>query len=131
MLTQLANSNLNPNGVAQFLETALTSIFATDDASIPPGGPLDDYNKALGRGVAEMGLVDIAPKLESLLIEAGFVDVKVVIKKIPVGPWAKDKKKKVRFFSVGVWWSGGGEEGKEGGAGGEGGKGKGWDGEWG
>lgn len=43
----------------------------------------------------DSGLVDVAPRLESLLKDAGFVDVRVTVKKLPVGPWAKDRKKKV------------------------------------
>ena len=38
-------------------------------------------------------------KLEPYLMEAGFSDVRVVVKKLPLGPWGRDAKKK----ELGKW----------------------------
>lgn len=40
------------------------------------------------------GIHEKIHELEGYLCDAGFSDVRVVVKKLPLGPWAKDPKKK-------------------------------------
>ena len=71
-------------------------IFHTDDDSISKGGSLDTYQQNFLKACKLAGIEGVAPILESSLRDAGFVDVRVVIKKLPLGPWPKEPKKKVR-----------------------------------
>lgn len=69
--------------------------FKTDDDSVPKGGYLERYQKEFAKAVKLAGLQEATDKLEGYLRAAGFVDIRVLIKKLPMGPWAKDKKTKV------------------------------------
>lgn len=91
--------NLSPNGVVQLHESRLR--FQTDDDSIPKGGALEAYEKLFLEAGKLAGLKDVCEELEGYLLDAGFLDVRVVIKKLPIGPWAKDVKKKVRCLLSG------------------------------
>ena len=73
--------------------------FYSDDNSVPPGGSLQKYQENLLKAVRLAGVQDVTPQLEGYLLDAGFTDVRVVVKKLPLGPWAKDKKKK----ELGMW----------------------------
>jgi hypothetical protein len=85
--------NLTPGGVVQLHETEMT--FSNDDDSLPKGGYLERYYNDGTKALQLAGLVDKSDKLEGYLKDAGFVDVKVVVKKLPVGPWPKQEKQKV------------------------------------
>ena len=74
--------------------------FATDDDSVPKDGPVDRWQKSFQKAAKLAGMEEVTDKLESHLLKAGFVDVKVVIKKLIIGPWPKDPKKKVRQVEV-------------------------------
>ena len=87
-------SNLVPNGVVQLHESDLAGV-STDDDSVPKGGHIEAYFKTFAKAAATMGIKDITRDLEGHLRNAGFVDIKVIVKKLPVGPWPKDPKKKV------------------------------------
>lgn len=91
----LVRSNLVPGGVVQLLETQLLPVCCSDDDSIPKDGAIRQYFNAWEKAFATMGLLDVGPLLESYLRDAGFEDIKVAPKKLPVGPWPKDPKKKV------------------------------------
>lgn len=70
-------------------------LFETDDDTISKDGHIqwwcDNYNKA-----AELaGIKNVCEDLKGYLEEAGFQDVKVVIKKLPINPWPKHARKKV------------------------------------
>lgn len=80
----------------QLLEFAMS--FPTDDNSIPEGGYIRRYEKALDEAASLAGLHDSSTHLKSYLQDAGFIDVKVVIKKLPVGVWPKDPKQKVSLM---------------------------------
>lgn len=69
--------------------------FSTDDDSAPKGGYLAEYRECFEEATTRAGLKDVCVDLEGYLLDAGFVDVRVVVKKLPVGPWPKDPKKKV------------------------------------
>lgn len=88
-----AYDNLTPGGVLECFESRLR--FESDDDSIPKNGALEKWVSALGESTRLAGFEDIPPKLEGYIKEAGFVDVKLVIKEMPLNPWPKDPKKKV------------------------------------
>lgn len=47
-------------------------------------------------------MTNAAAKLDDHLRNAGFVDIKVTVKKIPLFPWPKDPKKKVSGSEIGA-----------------------------
>lgn len=69
--------------------------FSTDDDSAPKCGYLAEYRECFEEATTRAGLKDVRVDLEGYLLDAGFVDVRVVVKKLPIGPWPKDPKKKV------------------------------------
>lgn len=71
--------------------------FHTDDDSIPKGGSLEDYQEKLVGALDLVGMRDVSTELESYVRGAGFIDIEVVLKKTPIGPWAKEPKQKVRL----------------------------------
>lgn len=84
-----------PGGVADFLESQLQPGLESDDDSIPKGGAVERYHDAFSKGLKEANILDIGPLLGEYLEEAGFVDIHVTVRKLPLGPWAKDRAKKV------------------------------------
>ena len=95
--TQRIYDNLVPGGVVQLLEFSLR--FSSDDNTVRKGGYLDRYEIAFEEAARIAGLHDASAHLHSYLQAAGFLGVKVVVKKLPIGPWPKDHKKKV----IGRW----------------------------
>lgn len=87
--------NLSPGGVVECVEARM--LFESDDDTIPKGGSMDQYISAMRQSMELAGFEDVPPKLEGYLKAAGFVDIKIVIKKLPMNPWPKDRKKKVCF----------------------------------
>ena len=57
---------------------------------------MEAYEKLFHEAGKLAGLKDVCEDLEGYLLGAGFIDVRVVIKKLPIGPWPKERKKKVR-----------------------------------
>lgn len=98
--TKRMYENLAPGGVVELVES---QIWQTDDDTIPKDGYINKYKEGLLEGSKLAGLVDISQpighKLAKYLREAGFIDVRVQLKKLPLGPWPKDRKKK----EVGKW----------------------------
>ena len=84
--------NLTPNGVVQLHEAALR--ISTDDDTIPKGGAVEEYQRNFDEAAEPAGLEDVTEDLEQWLLDAGFVDVRVVVKKLPLGPWPKESSKK-------------------------------------
>jgi hypothetical protein len=92
----VTRSHLTPGGVAEFLESRLDpTAYHCDDGSIPADGYIRKFEKELNIGQRAAGFVDMTPLFESYLKDAGFEDIRVTIKKMPIGPWPKDRKKKV------------------------------------
>lgn len=89
--------HLTPGGVVQLQETK--ALFESDDNSIPKGGAIELHCNRYLEAAEVAGLENVAPELESYLLNAGFVDVRVVVKKLPLAPWPKDPRKKVRWRS--------------------------------
>lgn len=85
---QLPPSHLAPNGTVQLHESS--THFHSDDNSIPPRSA--SYIADFAQASKLAGFVDITPHLATYLKNAGFVDIKVVIKKLSLGAWAKEKK---------------------------------------
>lgn len=76
-------SNLALNGVVEFLEARM--LVEPDDNSIPPRKYIEQYIDAISASTKLARLEDILLKLEKYARDAGFVDVKVFVKKIPIG----------------------------------------------
>jgi phage terminase large subunit len=68
----------------------------SEDNTVPKGGAIEQYMADFNKAAGFAGLQNVAPKLEGYLRDAGFVDVKASVKKMPLGAWAKDPMKKVR-----------------------------------
>lgn len=92
--TQQMYAHLVPGGVVQLLETRSCPSFSTDDNSIPTNSYIAEYERHFVTAQDRSGLHDPAPLLETYLKDAGFVDVKAVMKKLPIGPWPKDPRMK-------------------------------------
>ena len=73
--------------------------FACDDGSVPAAGFISRYKTAYDTAAAIAGLDEPHEMLERYLDASGFEEVKVVIKKLPVGTWPRDPKKK----EIGQW----------------------------
>lgn len=85
--------NLTPGGVVQFHEAQVQ--FLSDDDTIPKGGYIEQWQSNFGKAAAVAGLQEVTDKLETCAEDAGFEGIRVVVKKFPVGPWAKNPKMKV------------------------------------
>lgn len=90
-------SSLVPNGKVELLE--YRTAFTSDDDSIPHGGFIEEYEREYLKAAEIAGIIDVPPKLEQHLKDAGFVDVRVTVKKHPIGGWPKDKARKL----LGQW----------------------------
>lgn len=84
--------NLAPGGVVQLRESHV--VFQCDDNSIPAGGAIETHCARFVKAAEATGLTNNLEDLAGFLVDAGFEDVKVVIKKLPLAPWPKDPKKK-------------------------------------
>ena len=90
-------THLTPGGVVQLYEAEVR--YRTDDDSLPPGGAIDKFQTLFAEAGEIIGIKDVTKDLEGFLLDAGFEDVRVVVKKMPIGPWPKDPKKK----EIGGW----------------------------
>lgn len=61
------------------------TIFETDHNPIPKGGKIEERTAAFIKATKLAGITDVCEELEGYLLGAGFVSVKVVVKKLPVG----------------------------------------------
>ncbi|RPA86305.1 S-adenosyl-L-methionine-dependent methyltransferase [Ascobolus immersus RN42] len=86
--------NLAPGGILEFQETDIGRAYS-EDGSVKPGSPIAEYNKVLCEAGKILGReADITPKLVDFVKAAGFVDVKEIKMKFPVGSWPKDPRQK-------------------------------------
>ncbi len=84
---------LNPGGVLELMD--IIYPMASDDGSLIPGCPLDEWSRTLNEGFAGIGRsMSTALKYSEQLAEAGFVDVVEVRKKWPTNRWPKDSRYK-------------------------------------
>jgi cyclopropane fatty-acyl-phospholipid synthase-like methyltransferase len=91
--TKRIYDNLRPGGVVQFQETR--TKFGCDDDSIPKGGFIEKYEISFNKAAGLAGFEDATYRIEEYMRDTGFVDVRVVVKKLPIGPWPKTRVKKV------------------------------------
>ncbi|KAK4151017.1 hypothetical protein C8A00DRAFT_45705 [Chaetomidium leptoderma] len=89
-----AHESLKPGGWIELQE--LCAEILCDDGSMPDNDPVK-YMYELGhRAFTKFGMDVTLPKiLEPLLLDAGFENVQCVVKKVPIGPWARDKTLRV------------------------------------
>ncbi|KAL2138694.1 hypothetical protein VTI28DRAFT_6367 [Corynascus sepedonium] len=85
-----AYESLKPGGWIELQE--LCAEILCDDGSMPDDDPVK-YMYELGRRAFEkFGMNVTLPKnLEPMLRDAGFQNIQCVVKKVPIGPWARDK----------------------------------------
>ncbi|KAK7913828.1 S-adenosyl-L-methionine-dependent methyltransferase [Apiospora marii] len=84
-------ANLKPGGWVEWQE--LHAWMQCDDGTMPPNDPAFDFYKLFQQAFRRIGCdTALAANLDGPLRDAGFVNVQCVVKKIPVGQWARDKK---------------------------------------
>lgn len=93
-LTTLAHRSLKPGGWIELQE--LCAEVLCDDGTMPDNDPVK-YMYELGQqAFAKFGMNVTLPKdLEPMLRRAGYENIHCVIKKVPIGPWARDKTLRV------------------------------------
>lgn len=84
-----------PGGYVEVVDHPLGKVWC-DDGTGPEDSAMWTYMKTLEKSFKASGInVDIdAGFVEKILVDAGFVDVKVTSWKMPFGTWPKDKKLK-------------------------------------
>lgn len=88
-----------PGGWIEIQEDDICGLFSDDD-TYKVGGGYDTYNQALREGGIQAGRrLDIVEELKGKAIAAGFVNVKEMKYKWPIGTWPKDP----HFKELGRW----------------------------
>jgi hypothetical protein len=92
-LIRQSYEHLKPGG---WLELSATiADVRTDDDSIPKDSACVEVSRIYSEMAAKMGAPAEAPRSWTEQVERnGFVDVKEVVYKLPIGPWPRDKKLK-------------------------------------
>ncbi|KAK2808582.1 hypothetical protein FQN50_004614 [Emmonsiellopsis sp. PD_5] len=91
--------NLKPGAWLEIQEPA--AWFSSDDDTLSRVPASIQYQTLCNEAAKSYGKeINMAHKIKQLVIDAGFVDVQEEIHKVPIGPWAKDRKLKEigRFF---------------------------------
>ncbi|ORY68594.1 S-adenosyl-L-methionine-dependent methyltransferase [Pseudomassariella vexata] len=84
-------ANLKPGGWMEWQE--FHGWFRCNDNTMPPDYPAHLAYKMAKDAFKRLNFdVDICTNMGRVLRDAGFVNVNCIVKKIPVGPWAKDKR---------------------------------------
>ncbi|KAK7999289.1 hypothetical protein PG990_011889 [Apiospora arundinis] len=90
-MCEQAFANLKPGGWVEWQE--MHAWMQCDDGTMPPQDPAFDFYKLFQQAFRRIGCdTALAANLDGTLKDAGFVNVQCVVKKIPVGQWARDKK---------------------------------------
>ncbi|KAN0092228.1 S-adenosyl-L-methionine-dependent methyltransferase [Hyaloscypha variabilis] len=88
-----AYRSIKPGGWIEFQEQQYHAF--CDDDTMPEHHMLNEWWENLRKALAEFGRdLQAVLKMEQLLRDAGFVNIEERVVKIPIGPWAKDKKLK-------------------------------------
>ena len=59
---------------------------------MPDDDPVKRVYDLLEKAFAELGMDSkMPPKMEPMLLEAGFENIQCIVRKVPIGVWAKDK----------------------------------------
>ncbi|KAK3307401.1 S-adenosyl-L-methionine-dependent methyltransferase [Chaetomium strumarium] len=89
-----AYESLKPGGWIELQE--LCAEVLCDDNSMPEDDPVKYLYEVAYRAFAQFGMDVRLPKvLEPLLRDAGFENIQCIVKKVPIGPWARDKTLRV------------------------------------
>jgi len=92
-LFQQAFENLNPGGWMEVAD-ATVGVFCDDDTA-PRAPNLFEWRDRLLEASEKFGKkMGVANRYKEWMIEAGFVNVREEIRKVPYSPWAKDPKMK-------------------------------------
>ncbi|KAF2141605.1 uncharacterized protein K452DRAFT_287555 [Aplosporella prunicola CBS 121167] len=89
-----------PGGWAEY--QAFDTHYKSDDGSLGPDSSINKFVATMEMGCEKLGKeLYPGPGLEGWFKEAGFVNVGVHSFKLPLGPWAKDRKlKEVGMFNI-------------------------------
>jgi hypothetical protein len=86
-----SHSNLTPGGWVEIQE--LDARANCDDGTLAPDAPLKRFFDTAETAVKTFGMnFRAGEKLGPILEKAGFVNVKYIVHKVPIGTWAKDKR---------------------------------------
>ncbi|KAJ9156100.1 Methyltransferase type 11 [Pleurostoma richardsiae] len=81
---------LKPGGWIELQELCAEPL--CDDGTMPDNDPVKVMYDMAAKAFAKFGAnVTLAKNLESQLREAGFENIQCIVKKVPIGVWAKDK----------------------------------------
>jgi hypothetical protein len=88
------NRSLKPGGWVELQE--LCAEVLCDDGTMADNDPVKHVYELVYCAFLEFGMDVKVPKaLEHMLRKAGFENVQCIIKKVPIGPWARDKTLRV------------------------------------
>lgn len=86
----LSHRSLKPGGWIELQELCAEPL--CDDGTMSPTDPVKYMYDLAGQAFSRFGMNVTLPKhLESLLRDAGFENIQCVVKKVPIGTWARDK----------------------------------------
>ena len=89
---------LKPGGWIEHME--LSVLFECDDGSLSEDSPLRQWGPIQLEAGEKMGKsLAVSQHIKDRMIEAGFLDVREIKFKLPVGPWSSDEKMK----KIGSW----------------------------
>ncbi len=84
------NRSLRPGGWIELQELCAEPL--CDDGTMPSDDPVKYMYDLAGQAFSKFGMNVTLPKnLEPLLRDAGFENIQCIVKKVPIGTWAKDK----------------------------------------
>lgn len=87
------NRNLKVGGWVEFQDFA--SDICCDDGSMKDNDPLDRFIQVAVKGMRKLGCHRFGVQdIKDSLDRAGFVNVRLHTIKVPIGPWARDKRLK-------------------------------------
>jgi hypothetical protein len=86
--------SLKPGGWIELQE--LCAEILCDDSTMPDDDPVKYMYELCHRAFTKFGMdVTLPKRLEPMLRDAGFENIQCVVKKVPIGPWARDKTLRV------------------------------------
>ncbi|KAH0548523.1 hypothetical protein GP486_007934 [Trichoglossum hirsutum] len=89
-LLERSFAHLKPGGHVEFQEILVFP--QSDDGTLPDDGVLQQYYRYMNEACQMISIdLEIPSKLTQMLRDAGFVDVKEEVRKIPLGTWPRDR----------------------------------------
>lgn len=86
-----AIDNIKPGGWIEWQE--LHAMMHCDDGSMPADDPAAELYRLVDQAFKKMDFdLHLSAHMGDVLKAAGFVNVQCIVKKIPVGTWARDKR---------------------------------------